>query len=63
MLDTPIPDKGEVLTRLSLWWFAQLEDLVPNHVVSADVPDAVAGGRCSCERLDMLPVECVPGPT
>ena len=34
VLDTPIPDKGEVLTRLSLWWFAQLEDLVPNHVVT-----------------------------
>ena len=59
VLDTPIPDKGEVLTRLSLWWFAQLEDLVPNHVVTADVPDAVRGRAVLVERLDMLPVECV----
>ena len=49
VLDTPIPDKGEVLTRLSLWWFAQLEDLVPNHVVSAEVPDAVRG-PCRARR-------------
>jgi phosphoribosylaminoimidazole-succinocarboxamide synthase len=59
VLDTPIPDKGEVLTRLSLWWFAQLEDLVPNHVVTADVPDAVRGRGVLVERLEMLPVECV----
>ncbi|HSO64519.1 MAG TPA: phosphoribosylaminoimidazolesuccinocarboxamide synthase [Ornithinibacter sp.] len=59
VLDTPIPDKGEVLTRLSLWWFARLEDLVPNHVVSSDVPDAVAGRAVLVERLEMLPVECV----
>ena len=59
VLDSPIPDKGEVLTRLSLWWFAQLEDLVPNHVVSTDVPDAVAGRAVLVERLEMLPVECV----
>jgi phosphoribosylaminoimidazole-succinocarboxamide synthase len=59
VLDTPIPDKGEVLTRLSLWWFAQLEDLVPNHVVSPDVPDAVRGRAVLVQRLDMLPVECV----
>ena len=59
VLDTPIPDKGEVLTRLSLWWFAQLEDLVPNHVVTADVPDAARGRAVLVERLEMLPVECV----
>ena len=59
VLDSPIPDKGEVLTRLSLWWFEQLEDLVPNHVVSTDVPDAVAGRAVLVERLEMLPVECV----
>ena len=40
VLDTTIPDKGELLTRMSLWWFEQLADLVPNHVVSTDVPDA-----------------------
>ncbi len=59
VLDTPIPDKGEVLTRLSLWWFDQLADLVPHHVVSADVPDAVRGRGVLVERLEMLPVECV----
>ena len=59
VLDSPIPDKGEVLTRLSLWWFDQLEPLVPNHVVSTDVPDAVRGRAVLVERLEMLPVECV----
>ena len=59
VLDPPIPDKGEILTRMSLWWFDQLADLVPNHVVSTDVPDVVAAARSMCERLDMFPVECV----
>jgi phosphoribosylaminoimidazole-succinocarboxamide synthase len=44
---------------MSLWWFEQLADLVPNHVVSTDVPEQVAGRAVICERLDMLPVECV----
>ncbi|TAK70228.1 MAG: phosphoribosylaminoimidazolesuccinocarboxamide synthase [Actinomycetota bacterium] len=59
VLPTLIPDKGAILTRLSLWWFSQLADLVPNHVVSAQVPDSVAGRALVCARLDMLPVECV----
>ena len=59
ILETPIPDKGAVLTQLSLWWFEQLADLVPNHVVSTDVPDAVAGRAILVRRLEMLPVECV----
>lgn len=59
VLDTTIPDKGEILTRMSLWWFDRLADLVPNHVVSTDVPDAVRGRAVVCERLDMFPVECV----
>jgi len=59
VLDTVIPDKGEILTRMSLWWFEQLADLVPHHVVSTDVPDAVRGRAVVCERLDMFPVECV----
>jgi phosphoribosylaminoimidazole-succinocarboxamide synthase len=59
VLDTTIPDKGEILTRMSLWWFDQLSDLVPNHVVSAEVPDDVRGRAVVCERLDMFPVECV----
>jgi phosphoribosylaminoimidazole-succinocarboxamide synthase len=59
VLDTTIPDKGEILTRMSLWWFDQLKDLVPHHVVSTDVPDAVRGRAVVCEALDMYPVECV----
>jgi len=59
VLDTPIPDKGVVLTQLSLWWFEQLADLVPNHVVSLDVPEEVRGRAMVCQRLRMFPVECV----
>ncbi|MFN8073803.1 MAG: phosphoribosylaminoimidazolesuccinocarboxamide synthase [Kineosporiaceae bacterium] len=59
VLATPIPDKGAVLTALSLWWFELLADVVPNHVISTDVPDAVAGRAMVCMRLDMFPVECV----
>jgi phosphoribosylaminoimidazole-succinocarboxamide synthase len=59
VLSTPIPDKGRILTSLSLWWFDQLKDIVPNHVISTDVPDAVAGRAMVCQRLDMFPVECV----
>ncbi len=43
VLESTIPDKGEILTRMSLWWFAQLVDLVPNHVRSTDVPESVKG--------------------
>lgn len=59
ILQTPIPDKGEILTRLSLWWFDRLADIVPNHVLSTDVPEAVAGRAVLVRRLSMLPVECV----
>jgi phosphoribosylaminoimidazole-succinocarboxamide synthase len=59
ILDTTIPDKGEILTRMSLWWFEQLQDLVPHHVLSTDVPEPVRGRAVICERLDMYPVECV----
>jgi phosphoribosylaminoimidazole-succinocarboxamide synthase len=59
VLPTPIPDKGRILTQLSLWWFEQLADLVPNHVVSTDVPEEVTGRALVCERLTMAPVECV----
>jgi phosphoribosylaminoimidazole-succinocarboxamide synthase len=60
VLPTPIPDKGAVLTQLSLWWFARLGDLVPNHVISGtDVPPEFAGRAMRCRRLEMLPVECV----
>ncbi|WP_402462922.1 phosphoribosylaminoimidazolesuccinocarboxamide synthase [Isoptericola aurantiacus] len=68
VLSPGIPDKGVVLTQLSLWWFDQLADLVDNHVVSVEpsaepgdglVPDVVAGRAMICRRLDMFPVECV----
>ena len=59
VLSTPVPDKGRVLTALSVWWFEQLADVVPNHLVSLDVPDQVAGRAMICRRLEMHPVECV----
>lgn len=59
VLDATIPDKGEILTRMSLWWFDQLADLVPHHVLSTDVPAEVVGRAVVCERLEMYPVECV----
>jgi phosphoribosylaminoimidazole-succinocarboxamide synthase len=59
VLPTPIPDKGRVLTQMSLWWFSQLADLVPNHVLSTDVPAEVAGRAVLVQRLHMFPVECV----
>ncbi|THV40590.1 phosphoribosylaminoimidazolesuccinocarboxamide synthase [Glycomyces buryatensis] len=60
VLPTPIPEKGKFLTALSLWWFNQLADLVPNHVISADdVPAEFAGRAIRCKKLEMLPVECI----
>ena len=57
ILQPHIPDKGKVLTAMSLWWFEQLD--VPNHILSTDVPAEVAGRAVVCERLAMFPVECV----
>lgn len=57
VLATEIPDKGVVLTQLSLWWFDQLS--FPNHVISAEVPEEVAGRAVVVEKLAMVPVECV----
>jgi phosphoribosylaminoimidazole-succinocarboxamide synthase len=64
VLDTPIPDKGRILTALSLWWFERLADVVANHVLTVEtgpggVPAAVAGRAMVCHRLEMIPVECV----
>jgi phosphoribosylaminoimidazole-succinocarboxamide synthase len=59
VLSTTIPDKGRVLTQLSLWWFEQLADLVPHHVLDDAVPASVAGRALRVRRLTMYPVECV----
>ncbi|GAA4239722.1 phosphoribosylaminoimidazolesuccinocarboxamide synthase [Actinomadura meridiana] len=60
VLPTLIPDKGKILTQLSLWWFEQLADIVPNHIVSAtNVPDEWEGRAVRCRRLTMLPVEWI----
>ena len=69
ILPNEIPDKGTILTQLSLWWFDQLADVVPNHVIAADVADypdelthvadALRGRSMLCRRLDMVTVECV----
>src|SRR3954463_13026985 len=60
VLPTLIPDKGKILTQLSLWWFEQLADVVPNHVISAaQVPAEWAGRAIRCRRLEMLPVEFI----
>ncbi len=59
VLPTPIPDKGRLLTALSMWWFEQFAD-VPNHVLSASgVPAEFAGRAIRCRRVDIVPVECV----
>ena len=69
VLPTAVPDKGAVLTGLSVWWFDQLADLVPTHLVSARISelpdvlqphaDALRGRAMLCRRLQMVPVECV----
>ncbi|WP_369247640.1 phosphoribosylaminoimidazolesuccinocarboxamide synthase [Streptomyces sp. R41] len=63
VLPTEIPDKGRTLTQLSLWWFDQLADLVPNHILSTELPpgapDDWAGRTLICKSLRMVPVECV----
>jgi phosphoribosylaminoimidazole-succinocarboxamide synthase len=60
VLPTPIPDKGALLTQLSVWWFDKLAGVVPNHLISAtDVPAEFAGRAIRCQRLKMIPVECI----
>jgi len=69
VLPTEIPDKGAVLTALSLWWFDQLGDLVPSHLITASVSEypeqlqpyaeQLRGRSMLCRKLDMLPIECV----
>ncbi|MDL4773260.1 MULTISPECIES: phosphoribosylaminoimidazolesuccinocarboxamide synthase [Thermomonosporaceae] len=60
VLPTMVPDKGKILTQLSLWWFEQLADVTPNHVISGtDVPAEWEGRAVRCKRLTMLPVEWI----
>ena len=59
VLDTPIPDKGKVLTKLSSWWFERLADVVPNHMVDVPVPPEFAGRAMACRPLRMVQAECV----
>ena len=59
VMPTPIPDKGKVLTQMSLFWFEPTGDIVPNHFISEDVPEEVAGRAMRVRKLEMYPVECV----
>lgn len=59
VLQTPIPDKGKILTQLSLWWFERLTDVVPNQLVDAPIPARFHGRAMACRPLTMVPVECV----
>lgn len=59
IMPTTIPDKGKLLTQLSLFWFEKLSGIVPDHVLSTDVPDEVAGRAIICKSLEIFPVECV----
>jgi len=62
VLDSPIPDKGRILTAMSVWWFGQLDGLIANHLESHDDPAIPAqwrGRAIICKSLDMLPVEAV----
>jgi len=59
IMPTEIPDKGKVLTQMSNFWFENTTDIVPNHFISNDVPEEVAGRAVRVRKLEMYPVECV----
>lgn len=59
IMPTPIPDKGKLLTQLSLFWFNKLSHIVPHHVISIDVPAEVTGRAIICKSLEIFPIECV----
>jgi phosphoribosylaminoimidazole-succinocarboxamide synthase len=59
IMPNPIPDKGRVLNKMSVFWFNSTEALCPNHLISEEVPEEVAGRAIRVKRLDMYPVECV----
>ena len=59
ILPTPIPDKGAVLNKMSLFWFELTGDIIPNHFISEDVPPEAEGRGMRVRKLEMFPVECV----
>ena len=59
IMPTAIPDKGEILTKLSLFWFEKLSGITPHHVISSEVPASVKGRAIICKPLKIFPVECV----
>jgi phosphoribosylaminoimidazole-succinocarboxamide synthase len=59
ILPTEIPDKGKVLTQMSLFWFELTGDIVPNHFISEDLPAEAAGRGMRVKKLEMYPIECV----
>ena len=59
VLPTEIPNKGKLLTQISLFWFELLSDLVPNHIITTDVPASVAGRAVIAKPLQMFAIECV----
>src|ERR1700759_3488978 len=62
VLASTIPDKGRILTAMSVWWFAQLDDIVANHVIASEdpiIPGEWIGRALVCRPLDMVPVEAV----
>jgi phosphoribosylaminoimidazole-succinocarboxamide synthase len=59
VMPTPIPDKGKVLNRMSVFWFGLTADIVPNHFISEDVPEEAVDRGMRVKRLQMYPVECV----
>ena len=59
VMPTAIPDKGKVLTQMSIFWFETTGEIVPNHYISEDVPEEVSERAIRVRKLEMYPVECV----
>ncbi|MDQ3758792.1 MAG: phosphoribosylaminoimidazolesuccinocarboxamide synthase, partial [Actinomycetota bacterium] len=59
VLPTPIPDKGAVLTRMSVFWFETTGDICPNHMLTDEIPAEAEGRGLRVRKLEMYPVECV----
>jgi phosphoribosylaminoimidazole-succinocarboxamide synthase len=59
ILPTPIPEKGKVLTQMSIFWFETTGDIVPNHFISEDVPEEATDRAIRVRKLEMYPIECV----